>query len=56
MARQKDENLKTQIRLGEEDLILMVKFKGDKDWEIEPQLSKMGDISDPEWHKIWPNI
>ena len=34
----------------------MVKFKGDKEWEIEPQLTKMGDISAPEWHKIWPNI
>ena len=23
---------------------------------MEPQLTKMGNISEPEWHKTWPNI
>ena len=48
--------LKTQIRVGNEDLTLLVKSKGDKDWEIEPDLEAIGSISEPEWHKIWPSI
>ena len=53
-ARQKNKELKTQIRLGDNDLILLVKIKGDDEWEREYNLSEMGEIEQPEWHKIWP--
>ena len=52
--RQSDFTLKTQIRIGKEDLILFAKTKGDKDWEHEPNLEEMGPISDPQWYKMWP--
>ena len=53
-ARKENEQLKTQIRLGEDDLILLVKHKGDRDWEVEPNMSILGPIREPEWHKLWP--
>merc|ERR1712121_234716 len=53
-ARQKNKELKTQIRLCDNDLILLVKVKGDDEWEREHNLSEMGEIEQPEWHKIWP--
>ena len=31
--RKANQNLKTQIRIGEEDSILLVKQKGNKEWE-----------------------
>ena len=40
--------------MGENDLILLVKVKGEDEWEREPNLSEMGEIEQPEWHKIWP--
>ena len=40
--------------MGDNDLILLVKFKGDDEWEREHNLSEMGEIEHPEWHKIWP--
>ena len=53
-ARKENELLKTQIRLGEDDLILLVKHKGDRDWEVEPNMFILGPIREPEWHKLWP--
>ena len=53
-ARKENELLKTQIRLGEDDLILLVKHKGDRDWEVEPNMSILGPIREPEWHRLWP--
>ena len=49
-------NLKTQIRVGNENLIILVKNKGDKEWELEPNLEAMGDIAEPQWHKVWPAV
>ena len=40
-ARQKNKELKTQIRLGDNDLILLVKHKGDEEWERETNLSEV---------------
>ena len=40
--------------MGDNDLILLVKFKGDEEWERETNLSEMGEIEQPDWHKIWP--
>ena len=56
LARKSNDQLKTQIRLGEENLVLLVKMKGEKDWEVEPELDKMGNLPEPEWFKNWPNL
>ena len=53
-ARKNNKELKTQIRLGDEDLILLVKIKGDLAWQQEPNLQEMGPVASPEWHRIWP--
>ena len=47
-------NLKTQISIGEEDLLLLVKSKGDQEWFQEENLEKFGPIPQPQWHKSWP--
>lgn len=54
-ARKNNKNLKTQIRLGKLDLILLVKNKGDNDWINEPNLECLGDIAEPDMLKTWPN-
>ena len=36
------------------DLLLLVKYKGDSDWQLEPNLNILGDITSPEWHRLWP--
>jgi len=50
----KNTNLKTQLRLGYSDLVLMVKEKGDKEWTNE-KLDAMGPIPDADFNKYWPN-
>ena len=35
-ARKENKELKTQIRLGDNDLTLLVKHKGEREWENEP--------------------
>ena len=51
-ARKANQSLKTQISIGEEDLLLLVKMKGDKEWEVKDNLEAMGPISSPQWHKL----
>ena len=53
-ARKSNTDLKTQIRLGDDDLILLVKMKGETEWEVEQNLEEMGKISPPDWHRVWP--
>ena len=55
-ASKSNSNLKTQIRLGEQDLLLLVKYKCETKLEVEPNLESFGAISPPEWHKLWPSI
>ena len=50
--RQEDKQCKTRISLGEEDLILEIKKQGEQ-WE-NVDINSMGQISLPEWHKVWP--
>ena len=51
--RQENSELKTLIKLGEEDLILYTKHTGDKEWK-NIDIYSIGDISPPEWHRLWP--
>ena len=34
-------------------MTLVVKYKGDKEWEHESDLTSLGPINEPEWHKLW---
>ena len=54
IKRKEDEKLKTQIRLGENDLILLTKDREEKDWTEKKDLECYGEIPDPEWFKLWP--
>ena len=54
LKRKDNEKLKTQIRLGKSDLILLVKDREEKDWREQKDLQCFGQIPDPEWFKIWP--
>ena len=45
---------KTQLRLSEDNLILLVKNKGDSEWEVESNMTLLGPLSESEWQKLWP--
>ena len=51
--RQENPGLKTLIKLGDEDLVLYTKHIGDKEWK-PIDIHSIGDISSPEWHRLWP--
>ena len=47
MAREKDKNLRTQVRLGYKDLELHIKTKGDKFWNrVDP--TRFSNIPEPD--------
>ena len=46
--------MKTLIKIGEEDLILLTKTKGDKNWTQQNDLEIYGQIALPHWHSLWP--
>ena len=50
--RQEDKQCKTRISIGEEDLVLEIKRQGEQ-WE-NVDINSVGQISLPEWHKVWP--
>ena len=50
--RQVDKNCKTRISLGEEDLVLEIKKQGEQWHNVD--INTIGQISPPEWHKVWP--
>ena len=50
--RQEDKHCKTRISLGEEDLVLEIKKQGEL-WQ-NVDINSIGQISLPEWHKVWP--
>ena len=50
--RQEDSQYKTRITLGEEDLVLATRPPGST-WK-NTELTALGPISPPEWHKVWP--
>ena len=54
IKRKENPKLKTQIRLGENDLILLVREKEEKDWREEKNINCYGEIPEPEWFKTWP--
>ena len=54
IQRKENDRLKTQIRLGESDLMLLTRDKEEKDWNEEKNLNIYGDFPDPEWFKMWP--
>ena len=53
-ARKQHPGLKTLIKIGDEDLILYTKKRGDKEWNTMEGIESMGPISPPEWHRLWP--
>ena len=55
LERKKNPELKTQIRMGEKDLILLVKIKGDKEWELEEDIHAFGKLPSIEWFRNWPS-
>ena len=46
--------MKTQIRLVEDDLILLVKIKDQTDWEKESDMDTFGDLLGVKMHRNWP--
>ena len=54
IQRKQNENLKTQIRLGESDLILLTRDKEEKEWNQEYDLDCYGELPEAEWFKSWP--
>ena len=54
LKRKENPDLKTQIRLGEKDLLLLTKIKGDKDWTIR-DINEYGELPPIELYKNWPN-
>ena len=54
LQRKENTDLKTQIRLGENDLMLLVKFKGEKDWTVK-DINVFGELPPVELFKNWPN-
>ena len=54
IKRKEDEKLKTQIRLGDKDLILLTKDRDEKDWSQQKDIEIYGQLPDPEWFKLWP--
>ena len=53
-ARQSNKDLKTQIRLGDKDIILLLKMKGEKDWTTK-DISFFGELPEIESYKNWPS-
>ena len=53
IARREDPNLKTQIRYGDNDLILLTRMKEEKEW-TDTSLEKFGKLPEMELQKSWP--
>ena len=51
-ARQSNPDLKTLIKIGDEDLILLTKNKGDKEWTQQMDFEEFGQIAPPQWHRL----
>ena len=52
-ARKENPDLKTQIRLGDKDLIFLMNMKGDGDWTSK-DIHCLGTLPDIETYKNWP--
>merc|ERR1712030_69257 len=46
LARKTNSGLKTQVRLGEEDFILLVKIREESSWRQELDLQELGSVFD----------
>ena len=56
IARKEDTRLKTQINLGEEDLILKTKLKDETEWVVVDNLEEFGEISPLDMSIKWPQV
>ena len=53
LARKENSNLKTQIRIGDSDLILLVRDKEEKEWTVT-NLFRYGELPEIDFYKSWP--
>ena len=56
IARKEDPRLKTQISLGEKDLILKTKLKDEAEWVFVEDFAKFGEISPIDMSIKWPQL
>ena len=54
LKRKEDKILKTQIRLGEDYLILLVKIKDLPEWEKESDMDTLEDLLGVKMYRNWP--